>query len=216
MNQKQPDRQAIPVSVKTRLGFDSNIIDTWLPELLATHPAVITLHGRTLKQAYTGQADWQAIAQAVKIRDEFFASQKLLKNQLCKIVQHSTANYRSKTLIFGNGDVSCYSEALEKMKQTKVDGVLIGRASFGKPWVFNKQPAIVQLTQSKIALEHAKLYEQTYQKLNKKFPKIFAYSFLPMRKHLAWYIKGVPGAVSIRSQLVQTDNYNQVKEILNP
>lgn len=177
-------RQAIPVSIKTRIGFDSPIIDEWLPILLDTNPAAIAIHGRTLRQGYSGKADWEEIGKAVEIA----------KN--------------TSTLIIGNGDISSRAEALEKVNKHGVDGVLIGRASFGNPWLFNKNIAEVTIHQkTKIAIEHAQLYEETFNKNEK-------YSFLPMRKHLGWYIKSFDRAKEIRKELMQTNSSQDVIEIL--
>jgi len=182
--QEYQQKRSIPVSVKTRIGFDKPMIDEWLPILLKTNPAAIAIHGRTLRQGYGGKANWEEIGKAVEIA----------KN--------------SNTLIIGNGDVSSQAEALKKVNQYGVDGVLIGRASFGNPWVFNKNQNQVTTQQKiKVAIEHAQLYEITFSQ-NKK------YSFLPMRKHLGWYIKGFDGAKEIRKQLMQTNNSQEVAEIL--
>lgn len=183
-NKKQSAQESIPISVKTRIGYDSPSIADWIPQLLEVEPAVISVHGRTLRQGYSGQADWGIISQVVKLAQG------------------------SGVLIIGNGDVVSRTDAQEKAQQSGADGVLIGRASFGNPFVF-KSEDIVQ-TQPKlaaIALEHAQLFEKTYQHLDK-------YSFFPMRKHLGWYIKGVPRAREIRSQLVRSSSSLEVKSIL--
>lgn len=188
-NKKQRElryQKELPVSVKTRIGIDKPVTEEWIPVLLEMEPAAIALHGRTLRQAYRGQADWQQIAIAAQ-----------LVNQ-------------TETLILGNGDVSSRLDAAAKAQKYNVDGVLIGRAAFGNPFVFSKQPPTDPIQRTKqliqIALEHAQLYEQTYAPQEKYF-------FLPMRKHLAWYIKGIPQAKQIRTELMQVTNTHQVEEI---
>jgi len=178
----QQHSRSIPISIKTRIGFDSQVVVDWIPTLLELKPAVIALHGRTLRQGYGGKADWEVIGQAVK----------LAKN--------------SKIKILGNGDVDTRAEALEKVKQYGVDGVLIGRASFGNPWIFLDQEVDVN-TRAKIAVEHSQLFEKTFR--HKK-----NYRFLPMRKHLGWYIKGFANASEIRAQLMQVENSQEVKQVL--
>jgi len=185
---KYKDKREIPVSVKTRIGVDEIVTTDWINTLLETKPAAIAVHGRTLKQAYTGKANWEEIAKAAE----------LAKN--------------SETIILGNGDVKSRQDAEDKAKQFGVDGVLIGRAVFGNPFVFQKKADNGPSADNKkskifqIALEHAKLFEQTYQNNQK-------YTFLPMRKHLAWYVKGIEGAAKIRSELVRTNSSEEVEVI---
>lgn len=173
------------LSIKTRLGVDKPVIDEWFSLLLSWHPDLITVHGRTLKQGYTGQADWQAIGQVVALRSRL----------------------SPQTAIFGNGDVTSLKQALARQQQTGVDGVVIGRAALGNPWVFTShQPTLSQ--RLKVALEHALLYEKTFAyKAN--------YQFYPMRKHLAAYARGFPGASLLRQELVNCDNSQQVAAVVN-
>ncbi|MEN8253076.1 MAG: tRNA-dihydrouridine synthase [Patescibacteria group bacterium] len=197
--------KSIPISIKTRIGFDRSEVETWIPALLETEPAVITLHGRTLKQQYSGKADWDEIARAAEI------------------------THQTEALIIGNGDVKNRAEAERKTKKYKVDGVLIGRAALGNPLVFSKQNnlspqgrenldetkrdqiregrnQIGEVKLAEIALEHARLFEKTYSQDKR-------YNFLPMRKHLAWYIKSIENAKEIRMELMQTNNSEEIKEI---
>lgn len=128
-------RKCVPVSVKTRLGYNRSIIDAWIPQLLEAKPVVISLHGRTLKQMYKGEADWDEIAKAAELV------------------------HKTETLILGNGDIQNRKEAEEKAKKYHVDGVLIGRTSLGNPWVFSKEPHIFTKDERlKIALEHTEYF----------------------------------------------------------
>lgn len=184
-------RRPVPVSVKTRIGYDSPVVDAWIPRLLAMEPAAITLHGRTLKQAYSGQADWDQIGYAVELAKD------------------------TNTLILGNGDVTSQADAKSRVATYGVDGVLIGRASMGNPFIFRADTAAQAKTThslygpnlSHIALEHAYLYEQTFR----LYPH---YRFLPMRKHLAWYIRDMRGANHLRAQLVQTHSPQEAEALL--
>lgn len=103
------------ISVKTRIGISTDTTDTWIPFLLSHHLDFLTLHGRTLKQGYSGLSDWDAIARAAKLAK---------KNNI---------------LIFGNGDVQSRAQALEYCQKYEVDGVLIGRGAMGNPWAFNDE-----------------------------------------------------------------------------
>ena len=128
-------RKKIPYSVKTRIGYDDVVIEKWVETLLSEKPAVITVHGRTLKQMYKGLASWEAIAAAVRVAKG------------------------SGTLILGNGDIHSLEEAHQKIEMSGVDGVLIGRGSMGNPWIFKgHQPT--QEERLQVALEHAALYDK--------------------------------------------------------
>ncbi len=108
------------VSVKTRLGVSSPSVDTWIPVLLNQHPDFISIHGRTLKQAYSGQADWNLIKTVVDMAQG------------------------SGVKIFGNGDLQSRSQAQEYIDKYHIDGALIGRACMGNPWVFADHKATPQ------------------------------------------------------------------------
>ncbi len=187
---KKQKRQLLPVSIKTRLGIEKNELKNWLPCLLETEPDAITLHGRTLKQGYSGQADWQALAEAgLTIREA-----------------------KLPIKYFANGDVKNYEEALIKAKLVGADGIMIGRASFGNPFVFLPQSERQKLETANnffnLAIEHAEIFEK--HNLARGRDKFFS-----MRKHLAWYIKAVPGAAQLRSQLVKSNSALEVKNILD-
>ncbi len=190
-NLPEPTRRALPVSVKTRIGTQFEKIAEWLPHLLELGIDALTLHGRTLKQSYSGFADWEVIGRAAA----------LVKAE------------SPQTIFLGNGDVHDYEQAAAKHRDYGVDGVLIGRASFGNPFVFlpaaARQQAQAQHNIFAIALEHARLYEATY--MQGEQPSLF----FPMRKHLAWYTKGIPQAATIRSELVRCHNAEQVAAVLH-
>lgn len=187
----------LPVSVKTRIGVSSySEMEEWIQALCEVRPANISLHGRTLKQLYQGSADWEAIGRAAEI---------VHKNGL-----H----------ILGNGDVNSLSDAAEKVERYGVDGVLIGRAAEGNPGIFNSQ-----ITNDKFsnddssreqrlawAVEHASVYEKVFKPSDARDDD-FRW-FLPMRKHLAWYAHGFPGAVDLRMALMRTKNAGDVKDIV--
>lgn len=177
-------RRPIPISVKTRIGYATPQVQEWVPRLLEREPAAIAIHGRTLHQAYRGQASW----------DEIGAAAALAKG--------------SKTLILGNGDVQSYQDAMRRVAQYGVHGVLIGRASNGNPFVFQGEgrPAD-RYGLLHIALEHAHLHETWISKGN-------PYRFLSMRKHLGWYARSVPAAAALRRALVETNGADDVEAVL--
>lgn len=132
---------SLPVSVKTRIGFGTNIVEEWVSAILETKPAVLTMHGRTAKQMSKVPADWDSIAKTVELAKE------------------------TGTLVLGNGDVRSLEEAHTKVVQYGVDGVMIGRGIFSNHWLFNKErtsePNMHERLQALI--DHAQLYEETFK-----------------------------------------------------
>lgn len=192
--EKYKRRRPVPISVKTRIGYEVPVVENWIPKLLEMDLALITLHGRTLEQKYSGHADWDAIGKSVELAQD------------------------SPTLIFGNGDIKSKRNAVKRSRSYRTDGVLIGRAAMGNPHIFctaqrrfneRGEPQYPELCRSlgTIAVEHAVLYEKTYR----HYPK---YHFLPMRKHLSWYAMGIPGARRLRSQLVHTHTSTDAAHVL--
>lgn len=186
------ERKTIPVSVKTRIGYDSPCVEEWIPTLLEVEPVALSLHGRTLTQMYTGQANWEQIAKAVEIAKG------------------------SGTLLLGNGDIDSVQTAHERVDQTGVDGFLVGRATYGNPWIFQELRAWREGNQIQpidpspqqrleMALEHTQVFEAA-------FP---GESFLPMRKHLAWYIKSFPFATDLRIKLMMANSGADVEKVLS-
>ncbi len=131
----------LPVSVKTRIGYDEIVTESWIETLLSTNPANITLHGRTLKQLYSGEANWEEIAKAAKL------------------VKKTT------TTLLGNGDIKSVDDAIEKISHYKTDGALIGRAAFGKPEIFSSKEIALN-EKLKIAIEHCEVFEKLTPELN--------------------------------------------------
>ena len=190
-------RSAIPLSVKTRLGYDEVIVERWIEHLLIESPAVISLHGRTLQQMYKGEADWAAIRRAVQ----------LVRG--------------SRTLLFGNGDVQSLNEVVRRVRETGVDGVLVGRAALGAPWFFRGKeearrcaniaeqwggdPWAPSLAgRFEILLAHARQFEAQWG------PR----QFRRMRKHLGWYCKGFPHAAALRARMFLVSSVADVEAVL--
>jgi len=193
-----PARHSIPVSVKTRIGYDKIVIDQWIQTLLEEKPAAIALHGRTLKQHYKGYADWDAIAQA------------------------AAAARNSRTLILGNGDLRDMSDIYRRVRESGVDGVLVGRAAQGNPWLFRSKEhlklarrsgrslaipniAVTLAERSNVMIEHARHFEKHWG----------SQAFVGMRKHLAWYCRGLPRAAELRAQMVRLDSVSGLVQCLS-
>lgn len=192
------ERRLIPVSVKTRLGYDRVVIDDWLRTLLEEEPVAIALHGRTLAQGYKGDADWGSIARAVELARG------------------------SEALILGNGDVQNLRDAHRRIRETHVDGVLIGRGAQGDPWLFREKDRVkealksngdLSLNETPIALaerfrliiEHCEQFEQLSGQSR----------FVAMRKHLTWYCRDFRGAAELRAKMVRAQNSRDVQAWLN-
>ncbi len=180
-NQIKIDKtRSIPISIKTRIGTRKNTVIDWVKYLLEMDIDMLTIHGRTLKQLYSGLADWQAIASV------------------------SELVHRAGTLYLGNGDIDSRQSALEKIRQYNLDGVLIGRASFGNPWVFKGKQNISKQKKLTTALEHAHLHQKL--KGDKRWNEI--------KKHLGWYCRGFTGAKQLRMQFMNSKNVVNIEEIL--
>lgn len=171
----------LPVSVKTRLGFNKDELDTWLSELLRSEPANVSIHARTKKEMSKVPAHWERIKRAVEIRDEL----------------------SSKTLIFGNGDVRDLNEAREKAVHTGADGIMLGRAIFGNPWLFSgRVPALRERLE--VMVEHTKLFEELLGDTK---------SFAIMKKHYKAYINGFEGAGELRTKLMDAPDAQEVEHV---
>jgi tRNA-dihydrouridine synthase len=190
-------KRRIPISVKTRLGYDRVVIDNWLQTLLAEQPAAVSLHGRTLEQGYKGEADWDAIGRAVEIAKG------------------------SGTLVLGNGDLQNLGDVDRRVRQTLVDGVLIGRGAQGDPWIFRDKENL------KDALHcGAAFISKTHEvELAEKFRVVIEHSehfealngrarFVAMRKHLTWYCRNFRGAAEMRARMTRANCAEEVRSFL--
>jgi tRNA-dihydrouridine synthase B len=196
----QLERRLLPVSVKTRLGYDSIIITDWVQDLLEFEPHVISIHGRTLSQHYKGEANWDAIAAAAAVVRQ------------------------TPTLVFGNGDIASIYQAAQRIRTTGVNGVLIGRATFGNPWLFREREKLKKLLNAGInpttedlpvvnpgrserllmALEHARVHARLKGEDH----------FVELRKHMGWYLGHFRGAKRIRNELVRINSLADVERII--
>lgn len=174
------DATDLPVTVKTRLGWDedSKYIVEVAERLQDVGIKAISIHGRTRKQMYKGEADWSLIADV-------------------------KSNQRMNIPVFGNGDVTSPEKAVEYKQKYGVDGIMIGRASIGYPWVFNEikhfvktgehlaPPTIVDRVDA--ARQHLKM------SLEWKGERL---GIVEMRRHYANYFKGIPHFKEHRMDLV--------------
>ena len=180
----------LPVSVKTRIGYHKNEIETWLPEILKEGVAALTVHLRTRDEMSDVPAHWELAPQIVEIRNK----------------------YSPETTLLGNGDLNSLDEAREKIKASGFDGVMIGRGMFGNPGFFSgKAPGVVQKLDW--AIEHSELFEKTYKSnLSREAGSLKGFDI--MKKHFKAYIAGFLGAKELRARLMETENASEVRKII--
>jgi len=183
----------LPVTVKTRLGWDDTTknIEEVAERLQDIGIEALTIHGRTRAQLYKGPADWTLIGE--------------VKN-----------NPRIRIPIFGNGDVDSPEKAIE-MKQTfGVDGVMIGRASIGYPWIFNEIKHFMRTGQhleSPSIADRVKVCKTHLDaSIEWKGPVL---GIIEMRRHYTNYFKGIPHFKEYRMKLVTLPEYQQILDVLH-
>jgi nifR3 family TIM-barrel protein len=184
---------SLPVTVKTRLGWDDQTknIEEVAERLQDVGIQALSIHGRTRMQMYKGDADWTLI-------------EKVKNNQRIKIP------------IFGNGDIDTPQKALEYKNRYGVDGVMIGRAAIGYPWIFREIKHFVKTgeilppptVEERIGICSRHLTRSVEWKGEKL-------GILEMRRHYASYLKGLPNVKEYRMKLVNSDNMNELLDILN-
>ncbi len=177
----------LPVSVKTRIGYNKNEVETWIPHLLETGLAALIVHGRTRKDMSKVPARWDVIARCVEIA-------------------HSFGSSKSRPLIIGNGDVKSVEEGIQKARMYGVDGVMIGRGIFGNPWLFRKDGYVPSIAEKlAAAVEHTKLFEEIF---GKEKP------FHIMKKHYKAYVSGFDGAKELRVKMMEAKNSKDIERIV--
>jgi len=179
----------IPVSVKTRIGYNKVDLD-WIRLLLEQKLPALTVHLRTRKEMSDVPAHWGLMPDIVKLRDEI----------------------SPETLVIGNGDVESLEDGRKKIRQSGCDGVMIGCGIFGKPWFFEKRPhERTPEERLKILVEHAKLFEKEFgpRKSSRGLK-----SFAVMRKHFKAYVSGWDGAKELRAELMKAENAKEVETIV--
>lgn len=202
----------LPVSVKTRIGYNKNEIETWIPEILKEGVSALTVHLRTRKEMSLVPAHWDVMKRVVEIRNEIAPN----------------------TLILGNGDVLDIQDGKSKCEEYGCDGVMLGRAIFGNPWLFSakeylsksnlsgaaapanfsaRPPAkdFSQETPSlqeklRVMVEHTKLFEKMLGGVK---------NFAIMKKHYKAYVNNFEGAKELRMELMEAENSDGVEKIVN-
>ncbi len=207
------DEGGIPVSVKTRIGYNKDEIDTWVPVLLEENIAALTIHARTRKEMSKSPAQWERVARVVTLRDKLAPS----------------------TRIIGNGDVLSMDDARQKVAESGAEGGMIGRALFGNPWFFHptkrlphslkalptsgvdREKLISHDTLSgsfeyvtleerlRVMVEHTKLFEELLPHKN----------FAVMKKHYKAYVNGFHGAADFRNELMLQNSATETEAVVH-
>ena len=187
------DSTSLPVTVKTRLGWDENskyIVDV-AERLQDVGIKAISIHGRTRAQMYKGAADWTLIGD--------------VKN-----------NPRMNIPVFGNGDINSPEKALYYKNTFGVDGLMIGRASIGNPWFFNQVKHFLNHGETLKAPSLKDKIDTVKEHLEFSIKwKGERLGILEMRRHYSNYFKGIPDFKQIRIKLVTLETYIEIKEVLN-
>ncbi len=201
-----------PLSVKIRLGWDDpDTFKTFIPVLEEAGADLITMHGRTKAQGYSGTSDWERIRQAKEIATVPFLA---------------------------NGDIHQPEQVWECLEKTGADGVLIARGALGNPWFFKQAVQIAENTDIQIPieekiqviLEHARLHIENSAKLRALTRKNMVHGItaeelektmiVTFRKHLSWYFKNtrfplpIPGIKEFRAELVRIQSIEELEEVL--
>jgi nifR3 family TIM-barrel protein len=183
----------LPVTVKTRLGWDedSKIIVELAERLQDVGIAALTIHGRTRSQLYKGEADWTLIGEVKR-------------------------NPRMHIPIIGNGDITTPEEAAQAFERYGVDGIMIGRASFGRPWIFKEIRHFLDTGEKLQPMSIAEKVELAKRHLAKSIEiKGDKVGILEMRRHLSCYFKGLDHFKETRLKLVTSNDPAEIVSILD-
>lgn len=207
------DSGGIPVSVKTRLGYNVDQVEDWIPTLLAEAPAALTVHARTRKDMSKVPARWERFHRVRELRDQISPA----------------------TILIGNGDVLSRADAVQKAATFGVDGVMVGRALFGNPWFFHPgrqlplsltalpthgvdRETILRVHEVGEGVEAVPLSERLTVLVEHAtlFSELLPHkSFAIMKKHFKAYVGGFEGAAALRARLMEANSPAEVRDIVH-
>ena len=176
----------LPVSVKTRLGWSKPEIREWLGFLMQQDIAALTVHLRTVKEMSKVDAHWELASEVVTVRDELAPG----------------------LVLMGNGDVENRQEAEQRIAESGLDGVMIGRGIFHNPWAFEREITEHTVEERLAALtRHLDIFEATWQDGEKRFD--------PLKRFFKIYVQGFDGAAQLRAKLMDCKTIVEVRSTLN-
>lgn len=174
----------LPVSVKTRLGYQSVETEDWIGFLLRQKPDLLAVHLRTRKEMSVVPAHWEEAKKIIALR-----------NRISPV-----------TLILGNGDIKSRAEANRLARRFNLDGIMVGRGAFGNPWFFSSRKTPIRLEEKLEELRrHLLLFKKTFGRKKK---------FFIMRKHISAYLSGYPHIRLERSRLLASESFSEALAIL--
>lgn len=177
----------LPLSVKTRIGFDTIATNEWIGFLLEQKVDALTIHGRTAIQMSKGDANWDEVGKAVQ-----------LKNKIAP-----------ETILIGNGDIKSFAQAHRMYEKYEVDGVMVGRAIFNNPWVFERSFDTKLRTKEEyisIVHKHLRLYEKTWGDTK---------HYDTMKKFFKMYVRDFDGSSQLRQELMETKSCSEARQVLS-
>lgn len=176
----------VPISVKTRIGYEKIIIEDWIGFLLEQDLSALTVHGRIAVEMSLKPANWDEIKRAVELRNQI----------------------SPKTIIIGNGDITSYDDGISKAQKYGVDGLMVGRGIFKNPYFFNSQINFDNIS-VKIKLEllkrHVELFIKTWGKEK---------NFEILKKYFKIYINGFDGAQDLRNKLMLCKTAEEINLVI--
>lgn len=174
-------RPQMGISIKTRIGYNKEEIDTWIPAVLRTRPHALTVHLRTRKEMSKVPAHWELMDRIKALRDQI----------------------SPETLLLGNGDVESMEDARKKVADTGIDGVMLGRAIFGAPWLFvEKEATKEERISALITLAHY------FEELRP------SKSFHILKKHVKAFINGWDGAAELRGRFMECESAAEMERVV--
>lgn len=184
-------KSCFPISVKTRIGYSKDEIGAWLPQLFSEQLAALTVHLRTRNEMSGVPAHWEAMPRIVALRNSLSPA----------------------TRIVGNGDARDVSDARAKVTASGCDGVMLGRAIYGNPWLYTPSLTIAsvegyvpdQTKKITALIEHIRLFDELLGSTK---------NFAVMKKHFKAYISGWDGAKGLRERLMNTVSASECMRIL--
>lgn len=181
----------LPVSVKTRIGYNKVEIETWIPKIIEARPALLTVHLRTRKEMSLVPAHWELMPEVKKVVGD------------------------SGVLLLGNGDVTDVADAKTKVSEYGIDGVMLGRAIYGNPWLFSEHVPTIE-ERLTVLVEHSELFAKLFRpgETNNRLFNGHTKSFAIMKKHFKAYVNDFSHAHDLRAKLMETESADQVRALV--